>query len=281
MICRRKNTIWLASYPKSGNTWIRVFLSNLFSSSKQPIRINNLIDTPIYSNRRLFEEYCGVDSSDLTLEEINLLRPSAFKLLSEESDNDIFIKVHDAWGLNKNNNPLFPIEITKGVIYLIRNPFDVALSLSNHFCISQMEAVNILNSSNFYLSRSRNKIYDQIPQNILSWSDHVISWINDSNLSCLIIRYEDLLRDPENYFSRILKFLKLDYSQQKIKKAILNSSFEEMQHQEKLYGFNEKPVNVTSFFKTGKATSKNELANNPLYKELFDHHKTIMIRFDY
>ena len=66
-----KKIVWLASYPKSGNTWFRVFLSNLLSKANQPVDINNLFAAPIASNRQLFDEATGLSSSDLTADEMN------------------------------------------------------------------------------------------------------------------------------------------------------------------------------------------------------------------
>lgn len=68
-----KKIIWLASYPKSGNTWFRIFLANLFSGAKQPANINELQDTSIASNRQMFDEAAGIASSDLTPQEIEIL----------------------------------------------------------------------------------------------------------------------------------------------------------------------------------------------------------------
>ena len=68
-----KNIIWLASYPKSGNTWFRIFLTNLLQKHTSPANINELTGGPIASSRQLFDELTGIDSSDLTFDEIEKL----------------------------------------------------------------------------------------------------------------------------------------------------------------------------------------------------------------
>ncbi|KAB2870631.1 MAG: sulfotransferase domain-containing protein, partial [Bacteroidales bacterium] len=92
-----RKIVWLASYPKSGNTWFRVFLSNLLSESDQPADINNLYATPIASSRELFDEATGLSSAELTLDEIDILRPGVYSYAARNSKEILFQKVHDAW----------------------------------------------------------------------------------------------------------------------------------------------------------------------------------------
>ena len=117
----KKNIIWLASYPKSGNTWFRVFLTNLLSNSDIPANINDLTETSISSSRKIFDEYTGLSSSDLTFSEIDSLRPEVYRMQSAESDELLFKKVHDKYYLTERGEPLFPTEITRGAIYFIPN----------------------------------------------------------------------------------------------------------------------------------------------------------------
>ena len=87
-----KKIIWLASYPKSGNTWFRMFFSNLLSSSDEPVSINNIMDPNIASQRYLFDNYAGVNSSDLSEQEIGNLRPKVYAALAAELADTIFMK---------------------------------------------------------------------------------------------------------------------------------------------------------------------------------------------
>jgi len=128
----RENIVWLVSYPKSGNTWFRVFLRNLFSDSNQPVNKNELYDTPISSKKKLIDRYLVIHSSELTNEEINNLRPEVYEKISEELEELSYYKTHDAWTLNSKGKSLFPKDITRGVIYIFRNPLDVAISFSFH-----------------------------------------------------------------------------------------------------------------------------------------------------
>lgn len=277
----KKNIIWIASYPKSGNTWFRVFLSNLFSEYDQPVNINSLHPTPLASSRLLFEEYVGIQSSELTNHEIDLLRPDVYKLLSQNYDSDLFMKVHDAWQLNCNDKPLFPNEITKGVIYIIRNPYDVAKSYANHNGVYLSEAISLLNDNNNSVSRSTKKSSYQLEQTIFSWSKHAESWIDHSKLPVHVLRYEDLLLNPKLHFKNALDFLGIFYNSRQISSAIENSDFKILAEQEKEFGFIEKPQKSRQFFKNGRASDLEQLAGNQHYQILKKKHAKMMKRFKY
>ena len=124
--------IWLASYPKSGNTWFRVFLTNLRGEEGGPANINKLHSAPIASARGIFDDEAGVEASDLTPDEIDRLRPEIYTHLAKQAEETLFMKVHDACTSNDKNIPLFPKEATAGAIYIIRNPLDVVVSFADH-----------------------------------------------------------------------------------------------------------------------------------------------------
>lgn len=246
-----RNIVWIASYPKSGNTWFRVFLSNLLSSTKNPININELDRTPIASSRYLFDKYSGIDSSDLTFDEINRFRPEVYRQISDESGDVVFLKVHDSWSLNCENRPLFPKEITKAVIYIVRNPLDVAVSLSHHNGKEIESTIRIMNDINYNLCSNTRKLNNQLHQHLSSWSNHVSSWIEKSNLPVYIIRYEDMIDKPLEVFMKAIGFLDMKYSQEAIAIAIQNSSFKKLRQQEENDGFVERSSKSEYFFRKG------------------------------
>ena len=107
------NIIWLASYPKSGNTWFRIFLTNLRGDNDQPADINDLDCTPIASARESFDDEVGIEASDLTPDEIDRLRPAVYETLAAHADEPLFMKVHDAYTLVDGASPLFPKTATR------------------------------------------------------------------------------------------------------------------------------------------------------------------------
>ncbi len=92
----KKNIVWLASYPKSGNTWFRIFLSNLRSEKAAPIDINEIRTDGIFSSKIIFEKATGIDAAHLSPAEVDILRPEVHRHYSSELSIWLFIKAHDA-----------------------------------------------------------------------------------------------------------------------------------------------------------------------------------------
>jgi hypothetical protein len=277
----KKNIVWLASYPKSGNTWFRVFLSNLLSDSPHPVHINELIETSISSNRSIIDSYLGIHSSELTVEEINDLRPQVFRRFSGETEGIAYVKTHEAWTLNSSGYPIFPGEITKGVLYIIRNPLDVAISYSFHNDKSIDDTISILNNDSTRLCERRDRLYIQTQQVLTSWSNHISSWTEDSKLPVHVIRYEDMLEHPLKSFRSAVDFLNLKLEESKIINAINNSSFDILKKMEASDGFKERGLYSKAFFRKGKSNEwETQLTENQI-NEIADYHGKIMKKFGY
>lgn len=273
--------IWLASYPKSGNTWFRVFLSNLLSKENHPVDINNLYATPIASNRELFDEATGLSSSDLTQEEIDNLRPGVYEYAARNSNEILFQKVHDAWLRTAPGEPMFSSKVTKSVVYFVRNPLDVAVSFSNHLSKSLESTVKIMADNDYAFGSTSNRLHLQLRQRLLTWSNHSKSWVDESSLPVIVLRYEDMKSDTFSTFSKALKFIGIEATEEEIIKAIGYSDIKEMQRQEAEKGFKEKPANASTFFRKGETGSwRNELSDD-LVKKICADHRKMMIRFGY
>jgi hypothetical protein len=247
----KRNIVWIASYPKSGNTWFRAVLNNLVCDSELPKKINELDLSGIASSRTLFDQIAGISSSDLSVDEIEKIRPLVYKQLSDDSEETIYLKVHDAWMLNSAGNPLFPEEITKGVIYIIRHPLDVAVSLAHHNAESVEESLKKMNNPSYGLCLGKKRLFNQLPQKMLDWSGHVRSWMVESGLRVHLVRYEDMIDNPYDSFSKSITYLDIQFTNEKLLKAIKNSDFEVLKQQENEEGFFEKPINATNFFRIG------------------------------
>jgi len=100
------NIFWLASYPKSGNTWFRIFLSNFLSGEKMPLNINSIGHGQYPNNRQNFDALNGFSSTDLSLDEINRIRPIGLEWLSHNTDNTLFFKTHAAYTHNPDQTPV-------------------------------------------------------------------------------------------------------------------------------------------------------------------------------
>ena len=276
-----KNTIWLASYPKSGNTWFRVFLTNLLSNSDTPANINDLAEASISSSRKIFDEYTGLSSSDLTNDEIDKLRPDVYRLQSEESNELLFKKVHDKFYFVDDNKPLFPPEISKGVVYLIRNPLDVLVSFAYHSARPVDKMIKVLNNPNYAFCDKNDKLQNQLRQILGSWSDHVRSWTEQKLIPVHVIRYEDMINKTFDSFNAAVHFLGIQKTDMEIKDAIQKSDFKILVSQEKEEGFKEKMIKSKSFFRKGGIGDWRNHLNEEMKNEIINNHKYIMKKYGY
>lgn len=273
--------IWLASYPKSGNTWFRVFLTNLRGEIEGPADINDLKNTPIASTRRIFDDEAGIEASDLTPDEIDRLRPEVYTHLAERADETLFMKVHDAYTSNDKNIPLFPEEATAGAIYFIRNPLDVVISFAYHSGWDYDTAISKMAEEAFAFCGKPKRLHNQLRQKLMSWSSHVKSWTEQTPFSVSILRFEDMKQKPVETFEKAVRFSGLEYGREEILKALELSSFEELQRQEKEGGFNEKSPASKMFFRKGEVGSWREELTEKQAERVINDHKSAMRRFGY
>jgi len=276
-----KNIVWLASYPKSGNTWFRVFLSNLFSDSSEPADINNLYHTPIASARQTFDESTGLPSSDMTFEEVDRLRPEVYRFQAKETEEIQFRKVHDAYTYLDDGSPLFPPDVSKAVIYFIRNPLDVLISFAHHSAAKPANMIEVLNDPEKAFGRSPKRLFNQLRQKLSTWSGHVKSWVEQEDIPVHVMHYEDMQRNPFQVFGEALQFLGLTENEEKIREALHNSDLSVLQEQEKQHGFQEKMIKADSFFRRGKPGEWREVLTKEQVNTVVSEHKKVMKRFGY
>ena len=274
--------VWLASYPKSGNTWLRVFLTNYLHDGDEAANINDLDGGPIASARDIFDRVIGVEASDLTAEEIDRFRPAVYDQVAGESDEPLFMKVHDAWRRNGEGVPLFPAAATAAVIYLIRNPLDVAPSYAHHSNDSIEKIIADMADEACTMVRfDGQRLARQLHQLTFSWSSHVRSWVDESGLPVHVVRYEDMSQMPEETFSGIVRAAGLPVDPVIVRKAIELSRFDRLQAQEANEGFREKRPDSKSFFRKGKVGSWREELTPEQVRRLIADHRAVMRRFGY
>jgi aryl sulfotransferase len=273
--------VWLASYPKSGNTWVRVFLTNYRRASDVPADINELEDGPIASARYTFDEFTGVKASDLTPEEIERCRPQVYRHLAAESRETLFVKVHDAFTWTDASEPLFPPDVTAGVLYILRNPLDVAVSFAHHSGMAVESIVSRMCWEVCTLNNHPGRLHEQLPQKLLSWSDHVRSWVDASGLRVHVVRYEDMVGDPLATFTAIVQFVGLMVEPLRVATALGFSRFDQLQLQERDKGFKERWPKATSFFRKGLVGDWRNALTPEHVRRLIDAHSVVMRRFAY
>ena len=273
--------VWLASYPKSGNTWLRALLTNYLNEEDEPASINSLAGHPELLLREEFDERIGLSSADLTPEEILDYRSRLHEQLGAELTRLSFYKVHDAFLRTAGGALLFPPGATHGAVYLVRNPLDVAVSYAHHWNWSMARAVVELCRPEAALSQHSSGIHYLLPQPLLTWSSHVESWLEQRELPVHVARYEDLLADTDAVFAEILRFIGLEPDAGRVTGAVADSRFEQLRAQEERFGFGEKPRTCRSFFRAGRAGSWRDELSREQVRTLTDTHAGAMERFGY
>lgn len=271
--------IWLASYPKSGNTWLRAFLANFISGSAEPVPINDLPNFVLGDGFLIhYEQLTGKAADDLSEEELTRLRPRLHEWLAvSRPPNDVFVKTHNALVL-ADGVPLITPHATAGAIYVVRNPFDVAVSFAHHYQIPYQRAVDALCDKEYVLPPSGG----QVTQVLCDWSGHYRSWTSVSGLTRHVMRYEDMKRSPQKAFRGLIKFLGLPQDKARLAKAIRFSSFDQLASQERRTDFVEaRPDKATRFFRRGKVGGWREVLSAEQTDQLIETHREVMSELGY
>ena len=271
---------WLSSYPKSGNTWFRAFMQNLQQDGDAPVAINELHTGSIASGRGWLDEILGFDTADMRHDDIDKLRPAVYDWSLQTLDLE-YHKIHDAYTYLPSGEPLVSSKATRGAIYFVRNPLDIASSFANHLQCSVDQAIVRMAEPEMAFVKSEKRLNSQVRQKLLSWSDHVLSWAEAPNLKLEILRYEDMLGDSLATFTRAARFLELPDDKLRVEKAIRFSRFDRLQEQEQACGFKEKPANTPSFFRQGKSGGWRDELNEEQVAKIIADHGTMMRRFNY
>jgi Sulfotransferase domain len=275
-----KKIIWLASYPKSGNTWLRAFITALI---KGEVNINGLETEAIFSSRPVFDIYSGLDNSLLTNDEAKALQGAIFNDMSLKTKKErLFVKVHDAYTFLRGDEPLIPTENTRCAIYLIRNPLDIAASFASHRDDTIDSSIEIMNDDNgrFSIQNNQSNTQPQFEQCLLNWSEHVLSWTSKPPFPVLALRYEDMLADATNTFYNAAKFMGIEADLQQVEDAIIASRFEQLQKKEKETGFREKQKN-NPFFRNGTAGNWQKELEQHQIAAIITKHKAVMEMYGY
>jgi aryl sulfotransferase len=266
---------WLASYPKSGNTWARCFLAALAVGGIMP-DLDQLADIiPLSASRSWIEEVLDIPTSDLTPQELDALRREAHHVHAASPHPPRWFKVHDRY-----DPTLFPPEITAGIVYIVRDPRDVALSFAEHRSTSIEDTVKTMNRSDARTRAGRDYI-PNAPQLVSSWSDHATSWLDQQATPVLLLRYEDMRTQPVEAFGRLATFLGLTPDSAVLSLAVEATRFDALRAQEAASGFRERPPAMKSFFRQGNTgTWRRDLHPNQAARVVSDHH-SMMAKLSY
>lgn len=224
---------WLASYPKSGNTWVRMLLHAYFQNGY--VDINNSPYT--FGDQG---EYWLRAVSPLPLEDLGegmkfMLRPACLlNMLASMSDEPRLVKTHFANARVRDLPHFIPHQLTERAVYVVRDPRDVVSSLADYIQIPVEEAVANMNNDGYALQNDYG-----LTHYLASWSTHVKSWIQEERYSVAVLKYEDLLGDTLGELIQLLEFLKLEVDEKRAARAVKACEISKLQHQEAKKGFRE------------------------------------------
>lgn len=243
---------WLASYPKSGNTWTRAFIANLLNEDTDPVDINDFNTGAIASGRSWVQEAFDFDIDELSHDEVDRLRPYAYQWLSEQAEAYEYHKTHDAYSYldEAKTQPMFPVEASAGALVIIRNPLDVTVSFAHHNHSSIDQAIAKMNKPSSTFCGREDRLHNQLRQWLWTWSQFNQSWMQ-APIPKMVVRYEDMKQNPFETFTQIATFLKLPNDADNVTRAIEQCKIENLQQQEKQNPFKERPAKAKTFFRKG------------------------------
>lgn len=278
--------IWLSSYPKSGNTWMRLLLDNALSASDAPADINAMsLPSRSLLKRAEIEALTLIDTTLLDPAETDRLRSVIGPAVMREARDlgqDLFVKLHDAYRRLADGTPVLGRDAARAALYLLRDPRDVAVSLSHHNGKPIATTIETLVSAQSRMGGRRGGGDVQLAQTLLDWSGHVRSWTEQRDVPVKVIRYEDLRADTSGVLTATLDFLGIAAGPDAVNRAVAHTDLAELQQQERRSGFVER--NLTSsapFFRSGKIGAWREVLTEEQARTIEAAHGEVMRQFGY
>lgn len=271
--------IWLASYPKSGNTWLRLLLASCLNGGR-PVDINAIpVGSGLAFDRAAFDERLGVAAADLADDDVLALKAEALRAEVADIAPPLFLKTHDARLLLPGGDWTVPPDITRGAIYLIRDPRDVAPSLARHLGYDLDRAIDFM-ARPARMAQTRRALPPQLPQLWSDWSGNVESWLTAAPFPAFVVRYEQLRAAPEETLAEILGALGLSQPRQVVRDAVAATALDKLRAQEAAAGFSE-AHRSPSFFGAGRVGGWKELLNAEQAARIEADHGAMMRRLGY
>jgi hypothetical protein len=278
----KSGIVWIASYPKSGNTWIRAFLHNLtriLNGEAGEQDINEMARFSTWElDKQRYAHFLGFEPDNtIHRDEIAATRHAVHQQIADAAEGLIFIKTHNGLVVDRGY-PTVNFAVTSGAIYVVRNPLDVAISYAHHAGTTVDQAIDHMAQSDAETAGKDRAVYEVLG----SWSQHVWSWTRTPNPAIHLMRYEDMLDDPERAFGALARHLLLNPTDRQLAEAIELSSFERLKAQERQKGFRERPPQADQdFFREGRAGQWKEVLTPAQIERLVRDHGEQMRRFGY
>jgi len=259
-----RKIVWLASYPKSGNTWTRLFLDAYFLGD---IDINEIVVSVPDDLASMYQLGDGSDIAKSPIDIQQLMRPAALlrlvKTYNETRNNTpLFVKTHQAHMI-ANGIELLPEPLTKATICIVRNPIDVLPSFAKHMGLSIDEAIESMNDKYRCLAATDKRMSEFTS----SWDAFNLSYLNADTHNVKYFLYEDMLQNPVDQFAKMLRHAGIEPDIERVKKAVELVDLSRLREREKKEGFRESSPNAKNqFFGCGGSGNRNKLTSTQRYK---------------
>ena len=267
---------WIASYPKSGNTWIRTLISSYYYTEDGIFKESKIHNIDQFPQKKYFKDF----KYDKTI-----VNDTARLWLKAQKKINLdkklrFFKTHNAFG-NLNGNPFTDNTNSIGAIYVVRDPRNVITSLKNHYELNDNQAYSWMINENNYLYDIHNFKEDGYSdfQFISSWSTNYKSWKVQKKIPIKIIKYEDLLNETYLIFKDLINFINMivnnseQINNDKLKKVIDSTLFDKLRKEEQDKGFTESVLSRDGkrkipFFNLGPKNDWNKILNIKMVKQI-------------
>ena len=266
--------IWIASYPKSGNTWVRSMISSLIYSKDGKFDFSLLHNIPQFPKRKYFDHFTDNFNN---IEELKKHWISAQDLININSKINFF-KTHHLncvignYSFTNNEN-------TAATIYIVRDPRALINSISNHYSKTLEDSKKFILTSRILNNNQKNLNDDNIATLLGTWSEHYKFWVHNKQYSknLLVLKYEDLVKNTENELDKIIKFLEkymsIDINDEKKKNIIETTNFNNLKKLENDGNFQEAVYNKLTkekinFFYKGPNNDWSKSISEEILKDL-------------
>ena len=278
--------VWIASYPKSGNTWVRSLLSTYLYSNNGIFNFDLLNNIQQFPSKRYFDFFM----KDFT----DIKKQSDYWIAAQERINlfnneNIFLKTHSVL-CTFENNPFTNKLNTKAAIYIVRDPRNVITSILNHYSFKDIdEAFDFIAKDRLTIINNK-AAGDNTPSYIGTWQQNYRSWRDLKFAPRIIIKYEDLIKNTKETFLSILKFLstfmEIKIDERKVISCVNSCNFNVLVKKEEEEGFSEAGVHKKTgkkikFFNLGKKNNWETLLKPEIAKKIKDKFNNEMEELGY
>lgn len=276
-----RGIVWLASYPKSGNTWIRAFLYALYrlgrGDSLETVNLNRMNDFQRSdTDAALYAPFLPGKITEVDRSAIAAARPRVQQAIARDARGLVLVKTHNA-RIRDRSHPLINAAASTGAIYVLRNPLDVAISFAKFMGVPIDEAITAMETPGFGTNLTESVAYTIFG----TWSENVASWTERPEPAVHVVRYEDLLERPRESFAAIARHVRMAPPPEHLDEAIAFCSFDNLRRLERRDGVKDKPSEATEFFRAGRAGQWRDELTATQIERVTARHGVQMRRFGY